>query len=664
MQHDKLKEILAQKYPKLVKPVSSFLDQQRLTSPERYPKKGKEIKVHGFSFSCESTANQCKELIEEMKLFCEASNGLWKLSRMIVPSGSTKSPLVMMAHYPTFRSERTSYGETADTSNPCIRLLDKAVQGLNRILVLDRIPFRLQREKMSDTPEDLLPADMVRLLSKLWKIIWDASQAVMGVLLGRKQVEAYRSAFPKSTALDLYDMPFYTNRVHAFIEWVPGQEKKTVRRMVYVVYHMESWLYQIWPQTLLGIRESLASALVFAFPSWNIGRTWNLPMAPLTSAERLLKSALRFLEPSQRQLTYEPEPLEQRTKQKQVPAAIHVSEQSAVKKAPTPIHVSGPPAIDKVPAPIPVSRLFDYAVKLLLSEFLSGISMTLEDLPPAIQKWASPQRLEFVKGSYLGWQATLIRAYNGLDTGVNPLADHLELLTDSEKRLLEHHDSRFFTSVLWPAVARLGHEYERTVKLTARSFIYNRVTAAMKRALLGQIAYIKAVDHLGSNSQLLECNGAKIKSLPTRVYDVGGISGLYRALASVDDIDEIENIIRLRTWRFNEAKKRGGTSNSGLNGMILPRFSNDAVKFLKKFASNGFVGTRDMYETKFNTHIGPGTRVVYEDEFEILKATQGGEEWVKRVLGRVLKPHFRNLPKRYTRAMWEAAVEELDMRVY
>jgi hypothetical protein len=57
--------------------------------------------------------------------FCheEAELSGWNMAYLVSPSGSPSRPLHIKLNYPTFRTKQLEHGETADDTNPCMRLL-------------------------------------------------------------------------------------------------------------------------------------------------------------------------------------------------------------------------------------------------------------------------------------------------------------------------------------------------------------------------------------------------------------------------------------------------------------------------------------------------------------------------------------------------------------
>ena len=380
--------------------------------------------------------------------------------------------MLVLAHYPTFGTKYPEYGEARDSTNPCIRLLEQAVQdgGLGGMLVMDRIPFRLQRSKSSDTPERLLPKAMINILQRLWAQVWKTASAPIAILLGKEQMQAYNQAYPKSTPLRLYDAAFYGGFDHVFIEWEDGQMFKAIRRLVFSVYHMESWLRKVWPGTLLGVKESLTTALALAFPLTKLLKAWNLPMQPLVAPKYLLSMVdLRNAGTS--------------SDMAQSSAAAVKSNMLDTAMVGYFGHKTGP-----VQAVGP-GRLLDTAVRLLLAECITGVEFAVSDLPSDIAKYAQPEMIEVgTENGYHIWTAKLVRSVYGIEAD-DKFAAVVPLLTASELKAFQHPHLQVFNSVPWPAIVRISRERLKTTseQQTTEKFIARRFHKVVNRAPL-QIA--------------------------------------------------------------------------------------------------------------------------------------------------------------------------------
>lgn len=160
------KKLEDDKHPSL-KPVKDFLHIQRTThQPTCYPNQHRTEKYKRFPFRCPQLKQRLEPIIDGIEAYCRGRDDV-HIHDLPVPSGCVDDGMVVMTHYPTFSTKQPLHGEAADLTNPCMRMLNRAVQGSAGLLIMDRISFRAQRNTPKDTPEDLLPPDLIALMTKL-----------------------------------------------------------------------------------------------------------------------------------------------------------------------------------------------------------------------------------------------------------------------------------------------------------------------------------------------------------------------------------------------------------------------------------------------------------------------------------------------------------------
>lgn len=658
----KLTATLKSSMPHLLTPVEEFLNGQTSHhQPKRFPQAQKRHKYRGFGFYCKTMKELYVPIIDKYATYCESdSNPGYKLQNLVTPSGTINTGMLAMAHYPTFTTKNAIRSETADVSNPCMRMLGKAVQGMDRILIFDRMPIRLKRQAVTDTPESIMPAELVKIFDPLWEKIWKASNAKTAILLGRLQAKNYASRFPQSTKVALYDETFYGNRIHMFVEWESGFEKLKVKRLVFVVYHMESWLRCIWPQTIISIKESMASALVFAFPTWAIGKTWNLPMKPLTSVPRLVRaitSKKSFARVSIKALSCTD------TKALRKTTVPHID----LRKSGRRTDIVRPELGDFGPGPSGVTYDdLNIAVRLAVAEFVAGISFPVAELPADMARFAKYDSLDPLEDSYNFWPASLTRAFHGLDVGTNPLHKHLHFLTDSEKDVVRHPHAHIFLTTMWPILIRMSRAYRDDFGIENRevnSMLHSCFQYALGRSPNTILNTLEARNAAGGLSRTFQLK--TIEKLQDRRLDYGDVNDLIDMWKDETSDKTVRTQLKRRIdRRGNFKEKEGYFSHDSLNKIFVPSMSDTAAKLLQNADSKGINSVRAWYraEMKKDTKVSAGRNVVYRDDLNVLN-DNGRRAWEKRVLSRVLAFSKGRLPQRFL-SEWATTVGTIRIEVY